>query len=419
MFSRLGDVDQNSALYKTVPFQTNSVEDSKALEFKTPGAGVYSEKNEGGEAVDFFKKEIQNYNCSETDRCSDKKYWTDTRFKPQDSFPPIIQSSAAALNINHDQHQQQVQTHIHHHVVHNPPAHAMNWLKTPNVGLSNSVNTNGASFNSAHSSYEIKNEEFGNQNSSNSPEIMNSQNMNSAQQPVFPQQMHPTSMHFYENYNFHSQKPLNSVTPVNGFPAMQNQNQNMQHLANTINYPYPIYPYAHSLPPNHHASHFNNISQFHQIHTPPHPLPPHPSAPFLKANPSSLNVASTFNVKPNMSTAASASISASVSASRTQPSQTPTGMEEIDTKEVAARITQELKRYSIPQAVFASRVLCRSQGTLSDLLRNPKPWHKLKSGRETFRRMSKWLQEPEFQRMQNLRLAGKFLWFETQFFFVV
>ncbi|KPP64879.1 hypothetical protein Z043_116741 [Scleropages formosus] len=80
--------------------------------------------------------------------------------------------------------------------------------------------------------------------------------------------------------------------------------------------------------------------------------------------------------------------------------------EEINTKEVAQRIITELKRYSIPQAIFAERVLCRSQGTLSDLLRNPKPWGKLKSGRETFKRMSRWLQEPEFQRMATLRLEG-------------
>ncbi|XP_049499138.1 one cut domain family member 3 [Panthera uncia] len=79
---------------------------------------------------------------------------------------------------------------------------------------------------------------------------------------------------------------------------------------------------------------------------------------------------------------------------------------QINTKEVAQRITAELKRYSIPQAIFAQRILCRSQGTLSDLLRNPKPWSKLKSGRETFRRMWKWLQEPEFQRMSALRLAA-------------
>jgi CUT domain len=79
------------------------------------------------------------------------------------------------------------------------------------------------------------------------------------------------------------------------------------------------------------------------------------------------------------------------------------GMEEISTREVAQRVSNELKRYSIPQAVFAQRVLGRSQGTLSDLLRNPKPWSKLKSGRETFRRMWKWLQEPEYQRMAALR----------------
>ncbi|CAM4695978.1 hepatocyte nuclear factor 6-like [Caretta caretta] len=81
-------------------------------------------------------------------------------------------------------------------------------------------------------------------------------------------------------------------------------------------------------------------------------------------------------------------------------------LEEINTKEVAQRIIAELKRYSIPQAIFAERVLCRSQGTLSDLLRNPKPWSKLKSGRETFKRMWRWLQEPEFQRMAALRLEA-------------
>uniref|UniRef100_A0A8R1HLF1 One cut domain family member n=1 Tax=Caenorhabditis japonica TaxID=281687 RepID=A0A8R1HLF1_CAEJA len=80
--------------------------------------------------------------------------------------------------------------------------------------------------------------------------------------------------------------------------------------------------------------------------------------------------------------------------------------EELNTKELAFQIAAELKRYSIPQAIFAERVLCRSQGTLSDLLRNPKPWSNLKSGRETFRRMAKWLEEPEFQRMSALRLAA-------------
>lgn len=35
--------------------------------------------------------------------------------------------------------------------------------------------------------------------------------------------------------------------------------------------------------------------------------------------------------------------------------------EEINTKELAQKISAELKRYSIPQAIFAQRVLCRSQ----------------------------------------------------------
>lgn len=113
------------------------------------------------------------------------------------------------------------------------------------------------------------------------------------------------------------------------------------------------------------------------------------SAPLVKAS-----------VMANNSSASSSSSASAAAAAAAE-------IEEINTKELAQRISAELKRYSIPQAIFAQRVLCRSQGTLSDLLRNPKPWSKLKSGRETFRRMWKWLQEPEFQRMSALRLAGR------------
>lgn len=35
-------------------------------------------------------------------------------------------------------------------------------------------------------------------------------------------------------------------------------------------------------------------------------------------------------------------------------------MDELNTKELAQKISAELKRYSIPQAIFAQRVLCRS-----------------------------------------------------------
>lgn len=80
---------------------------------------------------------------------------------------------------------------------------------------------------------------------------------------------------------------------------------------------------------------------------------------------------------------------------------------EINTKDLAQKIANELKRYGIPQAVFAQKILGRSQGTLSDLLRNPKPWSKLKSGRETFARMWKWLQDPEADRLATLKLLGE------------
>ncbi|XP_076348082.1 one cut domain family member 2-like [Tachypleus tridentatus] len=123
----------------------------------------------------------------------------------------------------------------------------------------------------------------------------------------------------------------------------------------------------------------------------------------------SLSPVSVHNTGVNaVSSAAQAGITLKNSGCQT-PNSSKSGaadeVEEINTKELAQRISAELKRYSIPQAIFAQRVLCRSQGTLSDLLRNPKPWSKLKSGRETFRRMYKWLEEPEFQRMSALRLA--------------
>lgn len=123
-------------------------------------------------------------------------------------------------------------------------------------------------------------------------------------------------------------------------------------------------------------------------------------------NTSNSNTAVTSNNNNNSNS--NNNSSASINNNNNNSSNSSAGeVEEINTKELAQRISAELKRYSIPQAIFAQRVLCRSQGTLSDLLRNPKPWSKLKSGRETFRRMWKWLQEPEFQRMSALRLAGK------------
>uniref|UniRef100_A0A0N4Z4Z6 CUT domain-containing protein n=1 Tax=Parastrongyloides trichosuri TaxID=131310 RepID=A0A0N4Z4Z6_PARTI len=80
-------------------------------------------------------------------------------------------------------------------------------------------------------------------------------------------------------------------------------------------------------------------------------------------------------------------------------------IERVDTKEVAKKVTEELKKFNIPQTIFAKIVIGRSQGTLSDLLRNPKDWDQLKSGRETFYRMAKWLEEPMESRISPLQDA--------------
>uniref|UniRef100_A0A0K0EX09 Homeobox protein onecut (inferred by orthology to a D. melanogaster protein) n=1 Tax=Strongyloides venezuelensis TaxID=75913 RepID=A0A0K0EX09_STRVS len=80
-------------------------------------------------------------------------------------------------------------------------------------------------------------------------------------------------------------------------------------------------------------------------------------------------------------------------------------IERVDTKEVAKKVTEELKKFNIPQTIFAKIVIGRSQGTLSDLLRNPKDWDQLKSGRETFYRMAKWLEEPMESRISPLQVA--------------
>jgi len=80
--------------------------------------------------------------------------------------------------------------------------------------------------------------------------------------------------------------------------------------------------------------------------------------------------------------------------------------EELDTQEITRRVSEELRRCNISQALFAQAVLGRSQGTLSDLLRKPKPWAQLKSGRETFAKMRQWLMEPEQQRLAYLSVTG-------------
>lgn len=59
-----------------------------------------------------------------------------------------------------------------------------------------------------------------------------------------------------------------------------------------------------------------------------------------------------------------------------------------------AQVKEQLSQYSISQRLFGESVLGLSQGSVSDLLARPKPWHMLtQKGREPFIRMKMFLED--------------------------
>ncbi|CAL2038783.1 unnamed protein product [Caenorhabditis brenneri] len=66
----------------------------------------------------------------------------------------------------------------------------------------------------------------------------------------------------------------------------------------------------------------------------------------------------------------------------------------IDTKDLCVKISADLLTHEISQSLFSKRIINRSQGTLSDLLKKPKPWSSLRDGRKTFARMYNWMSQP-------------------------
>lgn len=58
-------------------------------------------------------------------------------------------------------------------------------------------------------------------------------------------------------------------------------------------------------------------------------------------------------------------------------------------------VTPLLVLFSLGQRLFGETILGLTQGSVSDLLARPKPWHKLSlKGREPFVRMQLWLNDP-------------------------
>lgn len=68
----------------------------------------------------------------------------------------------------------------------------------------------------------------------------------------------------------------------------------------------------------------------------------------------------------------------------------------INTEDLVKQVKETLSQYSISQRLFGENVLGLSQGSVSDLLARPKPWHMLtQKGREPFIRMQLFLEDAE------------------------
>lgn len=66
----------------------------------------------------------------------------------------------------------------------------------------------------------------------------------------------------------------------------------------------------------------------------------------------------------------------------------------LNTEDIVSRIKEALSQYSISQRLFGESIVGLSQGSVSDLLARPKPWHMLtQKGREPFIRMQMFLDD--------------------------
>ncbi|KAG5844470.1 hypothetical protein ANANG_G00162860 [Anguilla anguilla] len=68
---------------------------------------------------------------------------------------------------------------------------------------------------------------------------------------------------------------------------------------------------------------------------------------------------------------------------------------ELDTYVITKKVKEVLTDNNLGQRLFGETILGLTQGSVSDLLARPKPWHKLSlKGREPFVRMQLWLSDP-------------------------
>ncbi|KAM9821414.1 homeobox protein cut-like 2 isoform 1-T1 [Syngnathus typhle] len=79
---------------------------------------------------------------------------------------------------------------------------------------------------------------------------------------------------------------------------------------------------------------------------------------------------------------------------------------ELDTYAITKKVKEVLTDNNLGQRLFGETILGLTQGSVSDLLSRPKPWHKLSlKGREPFVRMQLWLNDPH--NVEKLRAMKK------------
>uniref|UniRef100_A0A286XD90 Cut like homeobox 1 n=1 Tax=Cavia porcellus TaxID=10141 RepID=A0A286XD90_CAVPO len=85
---------------------------------------------------------------------------------------------------------------------------------------------------------------------------------------------------------------------------------------------------------------------------------------------------------------------------------------ELDTYGITKRVKEVLTDNNLGQRLFGETILGLTQGSVSDLLARPKPWHKLSlKGREPFVRMQVWLNDPNnVEKLMDMKRMEKKDW---------
>ncbi|KAM5193083.1 homeobox protein cut-like 2 isoform 2-T2 [Mantella aurantiaca] len=82
---------------------------------------------------------------------------------------------------------------------------------------------------------------------------------------------------------------------------------------------------------------------------------------------------------------------------------------ELDTYSITKKVKEVLTDNNLGQRLFGESILGLTQGSVSDLLSRPKPWHKLSlKGREPFVRMQLWLSDPHnIEKLRDMKKMEK------------